>query len=57
MKKKDEKETMEEMHQQKMKQMIKSAKGSAGLLHQITKPTPCRRGAQILEKEEENVSY
>ena len=33
--------------------MIKSAEGSAGLLHKITKPTPWRGGAQILEKEEE----
>ena len=29
---------MGEMHQ-KMTQMIKSAEGSAGLLHKITKPT------------------
>ena len=33
MKKEDEKEKMEEMHQQKVEQMIKSAEGSAGLLH------------------------
>ena len=39
-KKKDEKEKMEEMHQHKVAQMIKSAEGSAGLLHKITKPTP-----------------
>ena len=44
-------EKTEEMHQQKEEQMIKSAEGSAGLLHYITKPTPWRRGAQILEKE------
>ena len=54
MKKKDEKEKMEEMHQHKVAQMIKSAEGSAGLLHEITKPTPWRGGAQILEKEEED---
>ena len=45
MKKKDEK--------QKVPQMINSAEGSPGLLHKITKPTPWRRGAQILEKEED----
>ena len=54
MKKKDEKKKMKEMHQQKVEQVIKSAEGSAGLLHEITKPTPWRRGAQILEKEEED---
>ena len=53
MKKKDEKEKMEEMHQKKVEQMIKSAEGIAGLLYKITKPTMWRRGAQILEKEEE----
>ena len=31
--KKDEKEKMEGMHQHKVSQMIKSAEGSAGLLH------------------------
>ena len=54
MQKKDEKERMEEMHQHKVPQMIKSAEGSAGLLHKISKPTPSRCGAQILEKEEED---
>ena len=34
----DEKEKVE-MHQQKVTQTIKSAEGSAGLLHKITKPT------------------
>ena len=38
MKKKDEKEKMEEMHQHKVAQMSKSAEGSAGLLHKISKP-------------------
>ena len=52
MKKKDEKGIMEEMHQQKVVQMMKSAEGSAGLLHK-TKPTMWRGGVQILEKEEE----
>ena len=33
MKRKDEKEKMEEMHQRKVEKMIKSAEGSAGLLH------------------------
>ena len=44
---------MEEMHQHKVAQMIKSAEGSAGLLHKISKPTAWRRGTQILVKEEE----
>ena len=43
MKKNDEKETMEEMHQRKVEKMIKSAEGSAW-----------RGGVQILEKEEED---
>ena len=34
--------------------MIRSAEGSAGLLHTISKPTPWRGGAQILEKEKED---
>ena len=34
MKKKDEKEKMEEMHRKKVEQMIKSAEGSAGLFAQ-----------------------
>ena len=42
-KKKDEKEKMEELHQHKVAQIIKSAEGSDGLLHKITKPTPWRR--------------
>ena len=45
---------MEEMRQQRVKQMVKSAEGSAGLLHKITKPTAWRGGAQILKKEEED---
>ena len=36
--------------------MIKSAEGSAGLLHKITKPAAWRGGAQIWEKEDEDVS-
>ena len=35
--------------------MVKSAEGSAGLLHDITKPTAWRREARILRKEEEGV--
>ena len=38
----------------KVARTIKSAEGSAGLLHKITKPTPWRGGAQILKKEEED---
>ena len=53
--KEDEKRKMEEMHQQRVNQMIKSAESSAGLLHKITKPTAWRGGAQILKKEEEDV--
>ena len=34
---------MEEMHQQKVEQMIKSAEGSAGHLHTIPKPKLWRR--------------
>ena len=52
MKKKDEKEKMEEMHQRKVEKMIKSAEGSAELLHKITKPTMRRGGVQILKEEE-----
>ena len=39
MKKKDEKEKVKEMHQHKVAPMIKSAEGSAGLSHKISKPT------------------
>ena len=39
---KDGKEKMEEMHQRKVEKMIKSAEGSAGLLHKITMPTMWR---------------
>ena len=53
-KKKDENEKMEVMHQRKVEKMIKSAEGSAGLLHKITKPTIWRGGVQILKKEEED---
>ena len=39
LKKEDEKEKMEQLHQQKVKQMIKSAERRAALLHKITKDT------------------
>ena len=55
MEKEDEKRKMEELHQQRVNQMIKSAEGSAGLWHKITKPTAWRGGAQISKKEEEDV--
>ena len=42
------------MHQRKVEKMIKSAEGSAGLLHKITKPTMWRGGLQILKEEEED---
>ena len=45
---------MEELHQHKVEKMIKSAQGSAGLLHKIAKTTMWRRGVQILENEEED---
>ena len=54
MKKRDEKGKMEELHQHKVAQMLKSAEGTAGLLHKITKPTAWRGGTQILKKEEED---
>ena len=50
MKKEDEKKKMEDMHQQKVTQMIKIAEGSAGLLHKSTGPTAWRGGAQILKQ-------
>ena len=46
--KKDETTKMEEMHQQKVEQMIKSAEGSAGHLHKITKPKLWRRRSTVL---------
>ena len=49
----EEDEKMEETHRRKVEKMIKSAEGSAGLLHKITKPTMWRRGVQILKKEED----
>ena len=48
---------MEEMHQHKVAQMTESAEVSVGLLHKISTPTAWRRGAQILEKEEEDVRF
>ena len=45
---------MEEVHQRKVEKMIKSADGSAGLLHKITKPTMWGGGVQNLKKEEED---
>ena len=45
---------MKERHQQKLAQTIKSAEGSAGLLHKISQPTARRGGARILKKEEED---
>ena len=45
---------MKEMRQHKVAQIIKSAEGSAGFLHKITKPTAWRGGTQILKKEEED---
>ena len=54
MKKEGRGRKMERMHQHKVAQMIKSAQGSAGLLHKISQPTAWRRGTQILVNEEED---
>ena len=51
--KKDEKEKMKEMHERKVEKMIKSADGSAQVLHKITKPTMWRGGVQILTEAED----
>ena len=48
MKKEDEKRKMEEL--QRVNHMIKSAEGSAGLLHKFTKPTAWRGGVKDLEE-------
>ena len=47
--KEDDRRKMEELHQQRVNQMIKSA----SLLHKITKPTARKGGTQILKKEED----
>ena len=49
MKRKYERRKMEELYQQRVSQMIKSAEDSAGLLHKITKPAAWRGGVQILQ--------
>ena len=54
MKKKDEAKKMEVEHRTLVSRMIKSADGSAGLLHKITMPTTWRGGVQVLKKEEED---
>ena len=41
-KKEDGRRKMEELHQERVNQMIKSADGSAGLLHKFMKPTAWR---------------
>ena len=46
-------EKMEEMHQRKVERMIRSAEGSAVILHKITKPTMWRGGEQILKELED----
>ena len=43
LKKKDEKDKVEEMHQRKAEKMIKSAERSAGLLHKITNANDVER--------------
>ena len=50
MKRKDEKEKMEEMHQHKVEQMIKSAAGSAGLQHKNTQPTMWRSWTVVKQR-------
>ena len=44
---------MDELHQLRVSQMIKSEDGSAELLHTITKPAAWRGVAQILREEED----
>ena len=39
---------------ERWRRLIKSAEGSAGLLHKITKPTMWSGGVQILKEEEED---
>ena len=50
--KEDGKRKVEELHQQRVNQMIKSADDSAELLHQFTKSTAWRGGAQTLKEED-----
>ena len=52
MKKKDEERKLGEVHQRKIILMIKSADGSARLLHRSTKHTEWRGGVQILKEED-----
>ena len=52
-KKKDEVKTLDEVHQRKASQMIKSADGSAGLLHRIRIAHGMERGGVQLFKEED----
>ena len=51
MKKKSEKEKMEEMHQHKVAQMMKIAEESAGLFHTISEPPAWRGGAGSLQSD------
>ena len=53
MKKERREVKMEEMHQQKVAQMMKGAEESAGLLRKISKPAASRKGAQIVVNEED----
>ena len=45
---------MEEEHQKKISQMIRSANERTRLLHNVTKPTAWRGGVQILKEKEED---
>ena len=51
MKKEDDKRNMEEMHQQKVKQMVKSAEETAGPLQKRSRSPQHGEEEQILEKE------
>ena len=51
---KNEIRKLEELHQRKVSQMVKSADGSAGLLYRTTKPTAWRGDVQILKEEEDD---
>ena len=45
---------MEESHQQRVNQMIKSVEGSVGFLYKFTKLTVWRGGVEVLKEEEED---
>ena len=54
MKKRMRKKRWRKCIRERVKHTIKSAEGSAGLLHKVTKPTSWRGGTQVSEKDEED---